>query len=361
MIKLEAQPLSFLSLQKRHKKLDYFLRRYKLWVIVFLIGLTLFHIYDILLFGEDLMLPEPFLLGFLLVGMTFLWLGEMRDRVILENINRVLSELDEMKTRFITIAGHELYTPLAIIKQYTNMMREKLLGELNLQQEKSLGSIERAIERLYNIVSQVLLIKSIAFDRDEHKAHPFKQWEQFDFHALAKSIENDMMPLVQRRNQKFMLSIKDRMASMLAHKEGIQQVITNLVLNAIRFTPDGGRIELHAEETPHTYLIGVRDTGIGISPAEKERIFESFYEVKNPRYHSFGTIEFNSSGLGLGLTICKDIVESHGGKIWVDSELGRYADFTFSIPKKRPEKEPAPTETPAKIFHFPWMKIKKTA
>lgn len=352
--------LKYSFLEQQRSKIEYALSRYKLWVVAFLLGITFFYILNSIYYPDTPLIPEAFLLGFFLIGMTFLWFQEMRDRVLLQNINALLVELDQMKTRFMMIAGHELYTPLAIIKQYTDLMKERMLGELSGEQDKSLGSINRAIERLYRIVKQVLVIEDSTL-RSEHKLGTTVRWETFDLAELGEMIQKDMGPLFERRKQTFKIDIDNQCKDMFAHKERIYQVMSNIVLNAIRFTPDGGTITLHAAETPDEYMIGIRDTGIGIPASEKDRIFESFYESKEPEHHSFGTVEFKSSGLGLGLTICKSIVEAHKGKIWFNSEVGKFSDFVFTIPKIHPEKRQKVLEEKKLPKIMQWTHFKKSA
>lgn len=357
MEKEKTPNVSFLERQRQ--RIEYALSRYKLWVVIFLFGVTFFYILNSVYFPDVSLIPESLLLGMFLLGMTFLWIQEMRDRVVLQNINRILVELDKVKSRFMMIAGHEIYTPLAIIKQFTDLMRQKMLGELSDDQEKSLSSIDRAVKRLYRIVKQVLVIEDSTL-RKEHKMGVTQKWEKFNLSDLVLALEHDIKPLVEKRKQTLDIDIGSFCKDMFAHKERIYQVITNLILNSIRFTPDGGKIVLHADETPEDYIIGIRDNGIGVAPKERDRIFESFYESKDPEYHSPGTIEFKSSGLGLGLTICKSIVEAHHGKIWFNSEEGKFSDFCFSIPKnqKQPEKESHEKHL-SKLMDLP--KFKKSA
>jgi signal transduction histidine kinase len=125
------------------------------------------------------------------------------------------------------------------------------------------------------------------------------------------------------------------MPEVLVDRERLAQALTNIVANAFRFTPDGGEVAVSATARADALEIAVRDTGIGIAPAEFDRVFERIYEGGNVYHHSSGTTEFGSSGLGLGLPIAKGIVEAHGGRICLESVPGQGSVFTITLPWER--------------------------
>jgi signal transduction histidine kinase len=125
------------------------------------------------------------------------------------------------------------------------------------------------------------------------------------------------------------VSVDERLGEVRADERKIRQVVLNLLSNAIKFTPEGGRIEVGAVSKDGSVEISVSDTGIGIAPEDQEAVFEEFRQV--------GTAEKKAEGTGLGLTLCRKLIELHGGKIWVKSQLRQGSTFTFTIPARRVE------------------------
>jgi len=150
---------------------------------------------------------------------------------------------------------------------------------------------------------------------------------------VAAEVEKETQAFVARRKQTLANRVPADLPPARADRAQVGTVLTNLVLNAIRFTPDGGRIEVAASPRGSDVVeVEVKDNGIGVDPAEHERIFERCTEVGDYRHHTSGTFEFRSGGLGLGLAIAKGIVEAHGGRIGVESALGQGSRFWFTLP-----------------------------
>ena len=157
-----------------------------------------------------------------------------------------------------------------------------------------------------------------------------------DLPKLIGSVLRELAPIFSLRDLALGVDIPEALPEVLIEPEEIRQVIENLLLNAIRFTPDGGRIEIEAtaveEGERKKVRVSVRDTGIGIPKEEQGSIFKRFYEVGDSMGHSSGSYEFGSAGLGLGLAIAKRYVEHHRGTIEVESEPGKGSCFSFTIP-----------------------------
>jgi signal transduction histidine kinase len=248
----------------------------------------------------------------------------------LERAFAELKELDRLKSEFITIASHELRTPLVAIQGYTNIILQGRLGPLNERQKTGLQVSETNIHRLVAIVNDILDIARLDSRKMQLRSSPFSVLE------LLEQMRLEMQILVENRSQSLTVEPSAADAGRLvavADRDRIAQVLSNLLSNAIRFTPDRGCIALGCDRvSPGTIEVFVRDTGIGIEPQYHEKIFEPFFEVQSSEYHSSGSIEFRSGGTGLGLSIVRGIVEQHGGKVWVESEPGKGSTFRFTLP-----------------------------
>lgn len=280
----------------------------------------------------------------------------LREKIIkaqeLEKANKELQELDRMKSEFIAITSHELRTPLVSIKGYNELMLSGKFGPLTPKQKAGLEVSKRSIERLTNTVNDVLNIAQI----DANKRLRIEPVSIKDF---VNEVVDELILGVEQRHQTLLLNIPDNLPVINFDREKMIQVLRNLVLNSIRFTPDGGEITISVEfanlnageefvkdqpPSPPGFkpqiiptdnrciMFSVKDTGIGIPKDELGRIFQRFYEVQSYKHHKSGTFEFKSGGSGLGLSIAKGIVEQHGGRIWVESVLDKGSTFYFTIP-----------------------------
>lgn len=249
----------------------------------------------------------------------------------LEMTNAEFRRTDELKSKFISMASHELKTPLAVIHGYLSVFKAHM-GDLEDEMDEaalvSLGGIEKGVERLKAITEDMLAVVRI-------------QSETLSVHSEPLLIKEPVMAVAHRlektakeRRITIRLDLMERLPIIRADAQLLQQVFFNLLSNAIKFTPDGGRIQVSARLTRGVELrhrgrpssassdfvqVIVRDTGIGIDPEDLERIFDLFYEVRDISLHSTSKTRFLGSGLGLGLAIARGIVEAHGGFLWAES------------------------------------------
>lgn len=245
-------------------------------------------------------------------------------------------ELEEMKNKFISNVTHELRTPLAAIKESVNLLLDKMVGPVSEEQDKVLSIAKRNIQRLARLIDNVLDISKLEAGRMELKVASFRlddfvnhNVKTFDAWAKSKviTLETKLPP------EPVQLELdQDRMS----------QVMTNLIGNAMKFTPQGGRITVEAKwaalgenDTVQALEISVADTGPGIPEQEREKIFQKFSQGSAKPVDKI-------SGTGLGLSISKEIVELHGGRIWVTSEEGVGSKFSFIVPQKYQKKEQEP-------------------
>jgi signal transduction histidine kinase len=253
---------------------------------------------------------------------------QVRDRTAdLERANIELSKLEKARTDFISIAAHELKTPLTLIQGYANMLREMPLESGHVPGAASLvGGIVRGAERLSGIVEDLLDVSVI-----ETNALTLRIEKIPMAHAVDLAVAQNARYLTERS-----LAIHVADLSCLPPVEfdtrRLHQVLHHLLNNAIKYTPDGGQvfIEAHlrdggrpgkgtAPDAGRFVELLFRDTGIGVAPEDRERIFEKFYRVGKSELHSTGKVKYKGAGPGLGLPIARGLVEAHGGRLWVDS------------------------------------------
>lgn len=235
------------------------------------------------------------------------------------NLYDKLKEVDEMKDEFISIASHELKTPMATIKGYINMMLEGLTGKIDPVARDHLIKVNDNVERLDILVSELLDVSRLEQERMQFDL------QQVSFTKITEKVINEMMPYAKRKNLEL---VEDKFAQELPNvfvdPDRIQQVLTNLISNAIKYTQKGSVKVIYAINEENL-LVSVKDTGIGMTQKDMERLFEKFYRIKNEK-----TTEI--PGTGLGLWLSKNIAEKMNCQLEVKSEVGKGSEFTIKIP-----------------------------
>ena len=234
-----------------------------------------------------------------------------------------LEVASQHKSEFLANMSHELRTPLNAIIGFSEVLSDRMFGELNEKQEEYLKDIYASGTHLLSLINDILDLSKIEAGRME--------LELTEFH-LPTAIENAVMLVRERagrRNIGLHTAMDPELGQIQADERKVRQVVLNLLSNAIKFTSEGGRIEVGAVAKDGLVEVSVGDTGIGIAPEDQEKVFEEFRQV--------GTEAKKVEGTGLGLTLCRKFVELHEGKIWVKSQLGQGSTFTFTIPVRRTE------------------------
>jgi len=237
--------------------------------------------------------------------------------------SRQLEAASQHKSEFLANMSHELRTPLNAIIGFSEVLSERMFGELNEKQEEYLKDIYASGQHLLSLINDILDLSKIEAGRMELELTDFD---------LPMALENALMLVRERAGRRGMalhLNVDERLGQIQADERKIRQVVLNLLSNAIKFTPEGGRIEVAAAPRDGAVEVSVTDTGVGIAPEDQEVVFEEFRQV--------GTADKKVEGTGLGLTLCRKFVELHGGRIWVKSELGMGSTFTFTLPVRRGE------------------------
>ncbi|MFA5157318.1 MAG: ATP-binding protein [Candidatus Omnitrophota bacterium] len=241
--------------------------------------------------------------------------------MVLRNVTKE-REIERMKNDFVSLVSHELRTPLAAMKGAAENLLEGITGSLNQSQNECLLLIERNIDRLNRLISELLDISRIEAGRIQLNK------QQLDIAALASDAIGFLQKIAEEKGIKLSSSFTAGLPRIQADADRITQVITNLVGNALKFTLSGGSINVNIFREGDFIQTDVIDTGSGIPTADLEKIFDKFYQVSRPGAKAL------VKGTGLGLSISKGIVEKHGGKIWAESELGKGSKLSFTLPIK---------------------------
>jgi signal transduction histidine kinase len=240
--------------------------------------------------------------------------------------SRLLEAANQHKSEFLANMSHELRTPLNAILGFSEVLTQRMFGELNEKQAEYVTDISDSGRHLLSLINDILDLSKIEAGRMELELTDFDLPTAID-NALTLVRERAM-----RRDITLQKTFDARVGQVRADERKIRQVVLNLLSNAIKFTPEGGRIEVQVVPGEGSVEVGVRDTGVGIAPEDQEAVFEEFRQV--------GAAAKKAEGTGLGLALSRKFVELHGGRIWVQSEVGRGSTFTFRLPV-RPWPEPS--------------------
>ena len=232
--------------------------------------------------------------------------------------SRQLEVASRHKSEFLANMSHELRTPLNAIIGFSEVLTERMFGELNEKQEEYLKDIHASGQHLLSLINDILDLSKIEAGRMELELTDFD---------LPMAIDN-ALTLVRERASRRGVTLKstvgERVGTIRGDERKMKQVLLNLLSNAIKFTPEGGRVEVAAVREDGAVEVSVSDTGVGIAPEDQEAVFEEFRQV--------GASAAKQEGTGLGLALCRKFIELHGGTIRVSSEVGTGSTFTFRLP-----------------------------
>jgi PAS domain S-box-containing protein len=250
----------------------------------------------------------------------------LTDKVVLEEhllkTNEELKRANQIKSDFLSTVSHELRTPLTLIKMYTSMLEERKLGEMNEKQAKAVEVMSRRCKNLNDLIDDLLDLSRIESRRME------LNMEAVSLESILKEIQAIFLPRINPERILFTVAIAPGMPDVFCDRDKIVRALNNLVENAFKFT-ETGSVEIWAatdETTPAMAKICVKDTGRGIPEEQQEQVFDKFYQVDGANDRRFG-------GIGLGLSIARDIIILHGGHLWLQqSKEGEGSLFCFAIP-----------------------------
>ncbi|MDP4151836.1 MAG: ATP-binding protein [Bacillota bacterium] len=229
-------------------------------------------------------------------------------------------KIESSRREFIANVSHELRTPLTNVKSYTETVMEN--EDLPIEsKQKFLGVVINEADRMIRIVKDLLVLSKL----DNKKMD--LRFDELDIKDIANAAYEAMLIEAHKRSQKLTFSYEENILPVFGDKQRIEQVIINILSNAIKYTPDGGLIDMSIRSEDHFAVLDIKDNGIGIPAEDLPRIFERFYRVDKARSREMG-------GTGLGLAIAKDIITEHGGTISIDSKFGSGTTVTIKMPFK---------------------------
>ncbi|MBC7228308.1 MAG: GAF domain-containing protein, partial [Thermoflexales bacterium] len=246
-------------------------------------------------------------------------------------------EADRAKSEFISTVSHELRTPMTSIKGYADLLMLGMAGPLDEQQKHFIGIIRNNAERMVALVSDLLDISRIESGRvqlDLRAVH---------IHEVVEQVAYTLQGRAQSKGLTLQVNVPADLPPVWGDSNRVAQILTNLISNAIQYTPPGGKVAVSAHLNGDMLEVSVSDTGIGISKENQRKIFDRFFRADDPLVQE-------TPGTGLGLPITASLVQMHGGQIWVESELGEGSTFTFTLPLATARAEaPSPTPSPGTL------------
>jgi signal transduction histidine kinase len=239
----------------------------------------------------------------------------------IEDKSRQIEAANRHKSEFLANMSHELRTPLNAIIGFSEVLQERLFGELNEKQAEYTSDILTSGQHLLSLINEILDLSKVEAGRME------LELASFDLPLAIDNARTFVRERAVKHGITLDVDVDERLGEYVGDERKIKQILLNLLSNAVKFTPEGGRISITANKVDNGAEISVSDTGIGIPPAEQPTIFEEFRQVGGDYAHK-------KEGTGLGLTLAKKFVELHGGRIWVESEIGKGSSFTFTLPER---------------------------
>jgi diguanylate cyclase (GGDEF)-like protein len=242
----------------------------------------------------------------------------------LEKANKELEELNRVKSEFVSTVSHELRTPLTTMKEFVALILDEIPGKINKEQAEFLNIINENINRLARLINNMLDLSRIESGRMELNRR------EINMNTVAEEVIKSLQAQAIEKDILLQNLLPNDLPTVYADFDKILQVLTNLVDNAIKFTQKGGKVIIVGNKINEQVEVSVIDSGIGIAKEDCSRIFDKFQRIELPTTQQI-------RGSGLGLSICKAILELHNGNIRVESEVGKGSNFTFSLPTYEPD------------------------
>ncbi len=258
-------------------------------------------------------------------------IGVIRDITERKEADKKIKEAMDLKSQFISTVTHELRTPLTIIKEDIALIMDGAAGRIKSKQREILEIAQRNIDRLARLINDVLDFQKLQSGRAKFNM------QDNHINSVIENVYNTMVGTVKKKGLELQLAIDNTLPKATFDSDKMIQVLTNLVSNAMKFT-DKGSITIASRRIENSIRISVIDTGCGMKQEDLPRLFQQFQQL--------GSGNRKTGGTGLGLAISKDIVEKHGGRIWVESEFGKGTTMHFLLPIKVSAYEPEPAQQP---------------
>ena len=235
-----------------------------------------------------------------------------------------LKELDRIKSEFVSVVSHDLRSPLTAILGYVELMARA--GTLNEMQSEFVSRVQRSVQNITALIGDLLDLGRIEAGFDQEMEH-------YHLSTLVRDVVEGLRPNAEAKSQKLTLHLAPHLPPNRGSPLRLRQAFNNLVDNAIKYTPDGGEVQVEAHQEEDQIVLRVVDSGVGIAPADQPYVFDKFYRAD--------AVADSHRGTGLGLSIVKSVIERHKGRIWVESELDKGSTFTIVLPIIPVESEAA--------------------
>ncbi|MCD4821044.1 MAG: PAS domain S-box protein [Methanococcoides sp.] len=276
--------------------------------------------------GSELIVHEQAEVTFNETGQAIRMAGTVQDITVRKkaenamfNAKLVAEAADKSKAEFIANMTHELRTPLNAVIGFSEMLMLGTFGTLNEKQTKYVNNITSSGKHLLDAINEILDLSKIEAGKME--LHP----EEFEVSSAIEEVNIMVASMAEKKRIAITADLADNTTVIEADKTKFKQILYNLLSNAIKFTDQGGSVTIGEKTLDDLVHISVKDSGIGISPEDQDKLFNPFFQVDSSSTREYG-------GTGLGLALIKKFVEMHGGEVWVESEVGKGSIFTFSIP-----------------------------
>jgi signal transduction histidine kinase len=243
-----------------------------------------------------------------------------RARAEADEARRIAQSANDAKTRFLNMMSHELRTPLGAIGGYAALLEEGIYGTLTDEQSKYIARIRHNQAHLLELVNELL-------DLGKIESGGFTlTLDAVPVHTVVESVHTMIEPQIRARDLQLQVEVNDPELRFHADRERVEQIVLNVLSNAVKFTPPGGSVRIMVSPEADKICVGVRDTGVGIPADKLEAVFEAFYQVEDSRSRTYG-------GTGLGLAISRQLARAMGGDLTVKSTLGEGSTFSLSLPR----------------------------
>jgi signal transduction histidine kinase len=260
--------------------------------------------------------PSVLILSESIVAAIILIVGTSVIRVVDQ-----IARLNKMKSEFVSVASHQLRTPLSAIRWETELLLTKSKKGLNDKQLKNIENINVLGVRMTKLVNDLLDVARIDQQRLILRKAPV------DLEKTVMNIITEMTPVIKARNIELLLGCKKRLPRVMGDPERLKMVVENLISNAIKYTTNEGKVEIKLAIRENFIVFSVKDNGVGIPEEQQDRVFDKFFRSDN-------AVKYQTEGTGLGLYISKNIIEQMGGRIWFQSVENLGSIFSFSLPAK---------------------------
>ena len=232
-----------------------------------------------------------------------------------------LEDLEQAKSDFVFAVAHELKAPVAAIQSILRVLLEGYAGEIFQKQKELIGRAERRLIALQSLIRDLLALGALK------GALPETKKTDVILNGVVNRVIDTLRPEIEEKNIEFTVEVPDTLLTIQGNDEDLERLVSNLLENAVKYTPPRGKVRLQLGLDPHTLRLVVSDTGIGISPESMPRIFEEFYRAKNAK-------EMGQEGTGLGLSLVKHIVDRYHGEVRVETKLGEGSTFIVTLPRE---------------------------